>query len=368
MGVDAGMAVTVEGRIPPDEIGVTSTHEHVIFDMARGWYNEPESSYERRIASRPVAMEDLGYIRQHMMSHRDNLIMDSFDEAVDEISRFHRAGGDTVVDLTPKHTGGDPERIRAVGRETGVQFIHGTSFYTRAAHPKRLDSMDEAEIEAEFVSDVRDGIGDTDVRAGIVGEIGVSGTIHDAEEKVLRAGARAALRTGAPVNVHPPGGKPDMPPDNRLDGSYARSRWALEVMDILEAEGLPPERVVMSHMDATLFEDVEYQKQLADRGTVLEFDLWGNENYMAAYGDGYPSDEWRIETVLELIDEGYADQLVFAHDICFKVLRRKYGGFGYGHILENVVPRLRRRGVERDVIDRILVDNPRRVLTFSEPA
>lgn len=367
MSDDTGMVVTVNGQIQPDELGVTSTHEHVIFDMSRGWYDEPESSYEQKMANKPVTIEDLGYIRQNMMAHRDNLIMDSFNEAVDEITEFYNAGGDTIVDLTPKNTGGDPERIRAVGRATGVQFIHGTAFYTRAAHPERIDSMTIDEIEEEFVSDVKTGIDNTDVRAGIIGEIGVSGTIHETEEKVLRAGSRAALRTGAPMNIHPPGGKPNFPPDNQLDGSHARSRWALEIMDILEEENFPPDRVIMSHMDATLFEEIKYQKQLAKRGVYLEFDVWGNENYLTSYGDGYPSDAWRIDTVLELIDSGYEDQLVFAQDICFKVLRKKYGGFGYGHILENIVPRLRQRGVEKDVIDKILIENPKQSLTFSEP-
>lgn len=367
MTSDANTIVTVTGNIDPEELGVTTTHEHLIFDMSRAWYDEPDSSYERKRANEPVSMDTIGYIRQNMMSHKDNMIMDSFDEAADEISRFYRAGGDTIVDLTPKNTGGDPEQIRALSRATGVQIIHGTSFYTRAAHPERVDSMDIAAIEDEFVNDVTHGFGNTGVRAGIVGEIGISGTIHPAEEKVLRAGIRAALRTGASLNVHPPGGKPDMPPNNELDGSHARSRWALEIMDIIDEEGFPPDRVIMSHMDATLFEEIRYQKQLAERGAFLEYDLWGNEHYLQAYGDGYPSDEWRIEAVLELLDEGYTDQLLFAHDICFKVLRKKYGGFGYSHILENIVPRFHRRGVDREVTNQILTENARRALTFTDP-
>lgn len=367
MASDAGSIITVEGPILPEELGVTMTHEHVFMDMARGWFTEPDSSYRRKIAHEPVRMDNLGEVRQDMMAHRDNLLLDSFEEAVEEIEHYHHVGGDSIVDVTPKNTGGDPEQVRAVGRATGVQFIHGTSYYIRSAHPDRIDTMSIDDLEEEFVSDVRTGIDDTDVRAGIIGEIGVSGNIYDAEEKVLRAGARASLRTGAPINVHPPGGKPDMPPDNEIDGSNARSRWALEIMDIFDDEGLPSDHVVMSHMDATLFEAIEYQKQLAERGPYLEFDVWGNENYNATYGDGYPSDEWRIETVMELIDEGYADQLVFSQDVCYKVLRRKYGGFGYGHILENILPRFRQRGVDEEFLNQIVKENPQRALTFADP-
>jgi phosphotriesterase-related protein len=56
-------------------------------------------------------------------------------EAVEEVYHFYRAGGDTVVDLTPKHVSRDPRRLRAVARETGVQFVHGTGYYTESAHP-----------------------------------------------------------------------------------------------------------------------------------------------------------------------------------------------------------------------------------------
>jgi len=80
-----------------------------------------------------------------------------------------------------------------------------------------------------------------------------------------------------------------------------------------------------------------------------------------------PSDNWRIRATLELIDEGYASNLVFAHDVCTKAQRCRYGGFGYEHVPRNIVPRLRERGVSQETIDQILVKNPRRVLTFDEP-
>jgi phosphotriesterase-related protein len=365
---DAGSVVTVEGRIPPSDLGVTMTHEHTFIDMARGWFTEPESGPARKVAHEPVTMENIGTVRQDMMAHKDNLLLDSVETAIDEIEQYYLAGGDSIVDVTPKNVGGDPQIVRGVSRATGVQIVHGTAYYIRPAHPDRLDSMSIDDLEEEFVSDVREGIDETDVRAGIIGEIGVSGRIHKMEENVLRAAARASLRTGAPINVHPPGGKPDMPPENEIDGTNARSRWALEIMDIFDDEDLPSERVVMSHMDATLFEDIKYQKQLAERGPFLEFDVWGNENYNMSYADGYPSDEWRIETVMELIDEGYEDQLVFSQDVCYKVLLQKYGGYGYSHILEHIVPRLQRRGVGDETIAKILETNPQRALTFSEAA
>lgn len=364
MSDDSGTVVTVEGRIDPADLGVTLPHEHVFIDLTDAWYSEHSSAYKRKLARQPVSLDTLWFVRRNMMSHRDNMVLDSYEDAVDEVSKFRAAGGGTIVDVTPKNTGEDPEQVRAVARRTGVQFVHGTAYYTRPAHPDRIDGMSVNDIEEEFVSDVRGGIDDTNVRAGIVGEIGLSGHIHEQEEKVLRGAIRAAIRTGAPLNVHPPGRSKH----SQRDRTYPTSRWCLSVLDIIEEEGLDPDRVVMSHMDRTLFEDLAYQKELAERGSYLEYDLWGTEDYLDQYDDSYPPDGWRVEAVTELIDEGYSSQLLFSHDIAYKVSLTKYGGFGYGHVLENVVPMLRSRGIEEGVIDRILVENPKRVLTFTEPA
>jgi phosphotriesterase-related protein len=136
---------------------------------------------------------------------------------------------------------------------------------------------------------------------------------------------------------------------------------------MVEEEGLPPERVVMDHMDRTIYENLEYQYELADRGAYLEYDVWGLEMYLEKHNDSYPSDTWRAESVCDLIDRGYASQLVFGQDVYTKAQRRKYGGYGYGHLLENIVPMLKSRGVEQEVLDQILIDNARDVLTFVDP-
>lgn len=364
MADDTGFVVTVNGRVDPDSLGVTITHEHTFTDLATPWFEDPDSAYERSIAHDPVKIEDLWYIEKNHFNHEDNLRLESFDEAVEELGHFYRAGGDTVVDVTPKNLGEDPQRVRAVARETGLQFVHGTAYYVRSAHPDRVDETSLDDLTEEFVSDVRDGIGDTRVRAGVIGEIGLSGHIHDQEEKVLRAGTRAALRTGAPLSIHPPG-RTD---ESQRDRTYPRSRWGLEVLDIIEDEGLEPDRVAMGHMDGTIYEDLTYHHELADRGAYVEYDLWGTEKYLPRWNDSYPSDTWRVDAVRELLDAGHGSKVLFSHDIGSKSKRRCHGGHGYAHVLESVVPRLLANGVSEEQIDQILIDNPKRMLTFEEPA
>jgi len=364
MRSDTGSVVTVDGRIEPDELGKTMTHEHLFSDLAV-WMDEPGSSYERKKANDPITLEDLWYVHRNPSSVKDNMRLDSLEQAIEEMKLFHRMGGDTLVDVSPKKdstSGGDQERVRAVARETGVNIIHGTGYYIKAAHPDKISEMSIGELREEFVSDVNEGIGDTDVRAGIIGELGVSDSLHDDEEKVLRAGAQAAIETGAPVTIHP-NGKSD-----RRDGTYPSSRWGLEILDILEDEGLPAERVVMGHNDRALFEGtgLEYQKELADRGAFVEYDLWGAEEYFFHRSDARPSDVHRTEWVRELIEDGYASNLLFSQDICRKFRTAKYGGHGYFHVINNIVPMLRDFGIEKETLEQIIVENPKRMLTFED--
>lgn len=358
MSADTGSVVTVRGRIEPDELGATTAHEHVFIDMVAGWFERPSSPEERRLAREPVALENLGYIRRNPLKNKDNMRLESTEEAVDELAAYYRAGGDTVVDVTPKNVGADPDRVRRIARATGLQFVHGTAYYTRPSHTDHVDDATVDELEAEFVSDVRDGIGETDVRAGQIGEIGLSRTIHDQEEKVLRAGARAAERTGASLNVHPP-----------LFGPAPSPEAALDALDIVESEGLDPDRVVVSHMDQdhAAMQDLTDHERIAERGAYLEFDEWDAwDMYMPEKDHAYPSDATRVDAVVGLVESGHGDRLLLGHDVCTKMQLTKYGGKGYAYIHDHVLPWLRARGLTDDDVEMLLRTNPKRVLTFAD--
>lgn len=365
---DTGTVVTVDGRVDPDDLGVTLPHEHTFIDLIEAWFDQPDSAVDRRLARRPVTIENLHRIRREPLNNRDNGRLESVEAAIGELERFRNAGGGAVVDVTPKNVGGDPRRVSRVARATGLQFVQGTAFYTQNAHPDRISEMTVEELTEEFVSDVRDGIDETDIRAGMIGEIGVSNRIMPEEKKVLQAGARAAHRTGAPVNVHPPGRRPKA----HQGYTYPTSKWALDVLDILEAEGLSADRVVLSHMDRTRFElepeSLEQQRAVADRGAYLEYDLWGTDFFQEKYDNGWPSDPERIDAVIELAEDGYLEHLLFSHDICMKIQRTQYGGFGYGHLLENVRSMLGHHGMTDEEFGTITEKNPQRMLTFEAPS
>lgn len=365
MSQDEGSVVSVTGRIAPEDLGTTLPHEHLFADWRDVKFDQPESAVDQRRAEEPVSLENLWWVQRNYFQNLDNLRLNDYEETIEEVRQYRRAGGDAIVDVTPKNCGGDPELVRSVAQETGVTAVQGTAFYTRNAHPERLEDMSVEDIESEFVSDVRNGIGDTDVRAGIIGEIGMSGHIYDQEERVLRGAARAAVRTGAPVTIHPPGGSPE----SQKGGEYPASRWGHDILDIVEAEGLGPDRVIMGHQDMSAWvEDLSYQRELAERGAYVEYDIFGQKpyHYKPSFHDAWPSDVQRVERLAELIDDGYAENLLVSGDVFLKTHRLAYGGFGYRHVLDNVVPIFEGCGVDDGTVSDILSENPARVLTFAE--
>ena len=120
----------------------------------------------------------------------------------------------------------------------------------------------------------------------------------------------------------------------------------------------------MGHLDRTIA-DQDMLLDLALRGSYLEFDLFGWEvsNYPISEMD-MPNDAQRIDFIQRLIAAGHRDQIVIAHDICCKSRLAKYGGHGYSHIIENIVPRMRLKGLLEADIRRVLVDNPAQLLTL----
>ena len=142
----------------------------------------------------------------------------------------------------------------------------------------------------------------------------------------------------------------------------------MEVMQILTQAGCDASRCVMGHLDRTLFSS-EDLLELATTSCYLEFDLFGQESsYYAHAPIDMPNDAMRINYIRDLIEAGYGDKIVISQDICQKSNLTSYGGHGYAHILENVVPVMLRKGMTEEDIDRILIENPARILTLVDPA
>lgn len=345
--------MTVRGPIAPEDLGVTLMHEHLQLDLSVYFEPDPEAP---ELQDAPVSMELLHKLRRRPFgTTRDNMTLGGVDIVADEVRRFRDAGGRSICEVSTIGMGRDPVALKALSERTGVNVVMGGGLYIDPSHPDWTRNKTVDELADIFAADVLEGADGTDIRSGIIGEIGTSavpGTdgaeqVTPSEEKVLRAAARAGVRTGAAVSVH-----------LAITG-YGAHR----AISILEDEGLPADRIVMGHMDT--FEDLDYHLAVARRGVYLEYDCLGREYWTEELGHRpWGHDSWRVRFLGELVAQGYANRLLLSQDIALKFDLCRYGGVGYAHVPNVIVPMLRRQGVGEDDIRRMLVDNPRDVLTI----
>ena len=345
----AGQAQTVLGPIAGEAMGITLPHEHLLIDF-EVMFREPATGAERGLSRQPVSLANLGWVRHHFSSNLDNLQLLDETVARDEALLFKHAGGQTFVDPTNRGLARDPLALARVARATGLNIIMGSGYYVAAAHPPGMDARTVDDIARELVTDLTVGIDGTGVRAGFIGEIGTTWPWTDNEKKVVRAAVAAQRETGAALMIHP--------------GRH--ERLPLAIVDFVRKEGADLERTIMCHIERTIA-DRGVLLELAATGVRLEYDLFGLETSYYPYNPAFdmPNDGERMRQILFLIERGHLAQILMSHDIAYKHCLTKWGGFGYHHLLVNVIPRLRDRGADDRTIQTLLVDNPRRAFTYA---
>ncbi|GBP08753.1 Phosphotriesterase-related protein [Eumeta japonica] len=109
----------------------------------------------------------------------------------------------------------------------------------------------------------------------------------------------------------------------------------------------------------TLLED-EQLLEFAKLGAYCQLDLFGVEvsYYQLNIDTDMPSDAQRLQKVKLLIDEGHENRVLMSHDIHTKHRLTTYGGHGYAHILNNILPRMKSKGISNEKIDLITIENP----------
>ena len=345
----SGQVQTVLGPMATEAMGITLPHEHLLIDF-KVMFVEPAAASDKGRAWAPVSLDNLGWVRQNFNANLDNLRLTDEQVAQDEILLFKHAGGRTVVDPTPRTLARDPLALARIARSTGLNVVMGAGYYVAASHPPDMDTRSVDDLAREMIGDITAGAGDTGIRAGVLGEIGCTWPWTDNEKKVLRAAIAAQRETGAPLMVHP-GRHPRMP---------------MDIAELIGKEGGDLRRTIMCHICRTIA-DIKAVIDLAATGIWLEYDLFGLENSYYPYQPSFdmPNDGGRMAHVLALIEAGHRDQVLLSHDIAYKTSLVKYGGYGYHHLLLNVVPRLRMKGIDDAGLRRLLVDNPARAFTFA---
>lgn len=302
---------TVRGDIAPSELGVCYGHEHLLgappFDRA-----EPD------------------------------LVLDSEANAVQEMQWFREAGGRGLIEMSTPDYNRDVAGLRRIAEEVDVHIVCATGFNKETFSAPFLKDRTAADLAQQFVREVTDGINETTVRAGVIKASSTFNEMSPLAEKMFKAAAQAHLETGAPISTHTEAGT-----------------MALEQVRLLEQEGVEPSHVVIGHMDRRL--DWNHHRAVAETGACLSFDQISKEKY--------DPDHKRIDLILRLVEEGYANQIVLGGDLARRSYWPSYGdwgGPGFTYVLWRFVPWLRKCGLSSDTIETLLIENPARMFAFRD--
>ncbi len=335
---------TVTGSLPAAALGLTLMHEHILCDLRRPGDRGPRERHP------PITPENRFETDYFQNRNPLNMLLDEDDVAIAELGRFRAAGGGTIVELTIGGIGPEPERLRRIAERSGVAIVAGAGFYVDPYLDDATRALEPEAIEAIILGQLQKGLWGSDVRAGLIGEIGCSWPLAPVERRVLEAAARVSGATGAALTIHP--GRHEEAPG--------------EIAGIVLAAGGDPARTVIGHMDRTLF-DRDRMIELLRLGFVLEWDFFGLETsqyWMDGVDIDLPTDYMRLDILRHLIDRGFLDQLCLSHDICTRTRLCAHGGHGYRHLPAHVVPLMRRRGFPESEIETLLVETPKRLLAW----
>lgn len=341
--VRSGRVMTVTGPVPVDRLGMTLMHEHILNDC-RCWWHAPKTRERQYLAESIVCIEILGELRQDPFVNKHNITLDDEPLAIAELKAFAAEGGRTIVEPTCQGIGRDPRALRRISEATGLNVVMGAGYYLGASHPEKVAAMSAEQIADEIVREATQGVDGSDIRIGLIGEIGVSADFTGEEEKSLRGAAQAQLRTGLPLMVHLPGW----------------FRLGHRVLDVVAEEGADLRHTVLCHMNPS-HDDQPYQQELASRGAFIEYDMIGMDYFYADQQVQCPSDEEAARAIVKLVEAGYTDRILLSHDVFLKMMLTRYGGNGYAYIPRHFLPRLRRHGLTEPILSRMMRDNPRSV-------
>jgi len=322
---------TVTGPVRPEDLGMTLVHEHLLLGFP-GWFMDALAPKFRRA--------------------------DALSRGVDRMQELMGLGVATFLDPCPMDLGRDVEFMAEVSQRSGMRIVCTTgAFKEDEGISYTFGALPVQDIEAIYLKELTEGIGDTGIRAGLVKVATGVPKISAYEQKLLIAAGRAAAKVGCPVITH-----------------TDQARLGIEQIAALTKEGVPAHRVLVGHSDGR--DDHTYHRSLADRGAYVGFDRFGIESFI--------SDDKRIDSVCKMIRAGYARSICLSHDsTCAAWLGRPvFNGrhvatpeaiaasmptWDATHLFKRIVPRLKERGVTDEDVRTIFTENPRRYFRGEEP-
>ena len=329
------MIQTVTGAIDKKDLGIALPHEHILIDMTNCVNitgNEPKIFNEKiTVANRYAVYQDPYAIL-------DNALIESDKVAIDELNLFKKFGGKTIVDCTPDEIGRDPIKLKEISQKTGINIVMGCGHYYNMTHSEKTKNSSIKDFAEEMRKDLTIGACGTDIKAGLIGEVGTSAMISDSERKVVHAAGIVSGELDKAVHVHT---------DLYTENGY-------EIVKILTSEGAKVNRICIDHIDVLI--RPEYIYGLLDLGIYIEFDNFGKEFYVNKERR-FVYDLERVKMIKDIVKKGYENQILITNDICLKTMLTTYGGNGYAHVINPVKKMLIEEGISEKTFEKIMTEN-----------
>lgn len=309
---------TVTGPIATRDMGKTLIHEHFIFGYP---------GYSGDVTMGPFSKDEA--VRAGI-------------EVAEAVMQF---GVKTIVDPTPNECGRNPEVLKEISVATGLQIICSTGYYYESegatTYFKFRHSLGSAEkdIYEMFMEEINNGIANTGIRPGVIKLASSKDEITPYEKMFFDIAARVHKETGIMILTH------------TQEGTMGP-----EQAKLLTEAGVDPASIVIGHMCGNT--NIDYQKRTLETGVKIGFDRFDIQKLVGA-----PMDEERIETLCQLIEDGYEEQIMLSHDSITHWLGRPLEmdadsaslirHWHPTHLFENIVPILEEKGVSTEKIDRM---------------
>ena len=288
-----------------------------------------------------VLKPGITYAHEHIPIDRSEVIededalLDSQGLVIKELKELYNKGVRNIVEATCRGIGRNVAYAQKVAAETGINIVQATGWYQSAFLPIEVYQLSVTQLAEMMIKDITVGIKNTDIKAGVIGEIATTkNRWTEQEEKVFNAAVIASKETHTPIMTH------------TSIGTLGR-----EQVEFFQKKHANLSKVIIGHVDLT--GNPNYVLEMLKTGTNVEIDTIGKNNYM--------SDAKRVEIIKAAQDAGFTDQIVMSMDITRKSHLKANGGIGYAYLLDSFIPELKAGGVTEEFINKMLVENPQRI-------
>lgn len=301
--------LSVTGAVDPKQVQKTMIHEHLVFDLSGVRQEEDKDS-----------------------KLQDTHILDQ------EIQMLKESGCNTIVEVSNLGMGRDAKALHHIAKKHDLVIVASTGFYKESVYPAFVFEKSAEELADMMIREITIGMDDTEIKAGLISEIGSSlNEITPTEQKVFQASIMAHKKTGAPISTH------------CEIGTMGKGQ-----LEIFQRNEVNMKQISFGHQD--LNTDIEEQLLLLKSGAFIQFDTVGKNSYR--------KDSEKVENLLILLDHGFEDQIMLSCDITRNSHLKANGGHGYNHLFESFIPALLNSGITNEIIEKMLIQNPRKFLAF----